>query len=137
MRERSSSLTAKPKETLKKRAAFINAANGVFLARNGFVVQRNRQKPVAALDGTDARVGFTVTRKIGNAVVRNRIRRRLKEAIRHTDDGLFDADHDYVLIGRQPALTIDFNSLCADIEYALKKLARGEGRTSRPYKRRK
>jgi len=138
------------KDVIKKRAAFLNAAKGHYIPRNAFVMQCNIkvgartdvQAAAARLEGSkpqdskpqvaNPRVGFTVTRKVGNAVVRNRVRRRLREAVRHTDVRLFEAFHDYVLVGRSPALEIEFPDLCADIEATLKKFSRGQGKVSRP-----
>ncbi|MEP3630576.1 MAG: ribonuclease P protein component [Hyphomicrobiales bacterium] len=124
---------------MKKRAAFLNAAKGVFMPRKSFVMQRNEQSD--ASDETDSslldpRVGFTVTKKVGNAVIRNRVRRRMREAVRVTSSELFQNGHDYVLVGRKEALSVEFNTLCADIESTLKRLARGEGKPARPYKTR-
>lgn len=119
------------KDILKKRAAFIHAAKGHYIPSSAFVMQRNvKAEPSNSHFG----VGFTVTKKVGNAVVRNRVRRRLREAIRLTDDRFFEDSHDYVLVGRADALSIEFPALCADIETTLKKLARGEGRKARPRK---
>ena len=50
------------------------------------------------------RVGFTVSRQVGNAVERNRVRRRLREMVRLATAGSLHAGHDYVLIGRRAAL---------------------------------
>ena len=55
-----------------------------------------------------ARVGFTVTKKVGNAVVRNRIRRRLKEAVRVHAAGDMQPGNDYVIVGREEVLTAPF-----------------------------
>src|SRR5258708_38226079 len=57
------------------------------------------------------RVGFTVPRKVGNAVVRNRVRRRLREAARLVMPGQARPDLDYVLVGRQATLARDFIAL--------------------------
>lgn len=119
------------KNILKKRAEFINAAKGHYIPRRAFVMQRNAIKGERR---DQFGVGFTVTKKLGNAVLRNRARRRLREAISHTDDRLFEKSYDYVLVGRSDALTIEFSSLCADIETTLKKFTRGEGRQARPRK---
>ncbi|MEM8797731.1 MAG: ribonuclease P protein component [Pseudomonadota bacterium] len=122
---------------MKKRAAFLNAARGVFLVRPGFVLQRN-YKSIDSKDGSDpAEIGYTVTKKVGNAVVRNRVKRRLKEAVRHLDPALFEPGYDYVLIGRHNTLTLAFKVLCTDMESALKKLSRGGGRPARPDTRQK
>jgi ribonuclease P protein component len=68
------------------------------------------------------RVGFTVSRKVGNAVVRNRVRRRLREIARLVIPGHARADLDYVLVGRQGALERDFTKLQQELVEALKRL---------------
>ena len=68
------------------------------------------------------RVGFTVSRKVGNAVVRNRVRRRLREAARQVIPGQARSDLDYVLIGRQAAMARDFTALRQELLDALKRL---------------
>ena len=104
---------------LTRRAEFLRAAaKGRKAPMPGMVLQalpRDDQGP--------ARVGFTVTRKIGNAVIRNRIRRRLKEAARlvlaeHTVAGV-----DLVLIGRAATRARDFAALRDDLRRALAKAA--------------
>ena len=75
-------------------------------------------------DGDPAmRVGFTVTKKIGNAVVRNRMKRRLRALARETlpEYGIPGADH--VLIGRAGGIERDYASLAAELKRALKKVA--------------
>jgi ribonuclease P protein component len=69
------------------------------------------------------RVGFTVTKKIGNAVVRNRMKRRFRALAREIliDQGIAGADH--VLIGRAGGIERDYASLAADLKRALKKVA--------------
>ena len=68
------------------------------------------------------RVGFTVSRKVGNAVVRNRVRRRLREIARQVIPLEARSGLDYVLIGRQAALTRDFAVLRRELQEALKRL---------------
>jgi ribonuclease P protein component len=69
------------------------------------------------------RVGFTVTKKIGNAVVRNRMKRRFRALAREIlpEKGIAGADH--VLIGRAGGIERDFASLAAELKRALKKVA--------------
>ena len=73
-------------------------------------------------DGGPARLGFTVTRKIGNAVVRNRTRRRLKEAARLLLRERPVAGVDLVLIGREATRARDFADLIDDFRRALDKV---------------
>jgi ribonuclease P protein component len=86
----------------------------------GFVLQI---APVPAdLSLASVRVGFTVSRKVGNAVVRNRVRRRLREVARLVIPSQARADLDYVLVGRQGALGRDFAKLQLELVEALKRL---------------
>ena len=105
-------------ERLKRRADFLHlAASGRKAPMPGVVLQ-------AAARGDDGpvRVGFTVTRKVGNAVIRNRTRRRLKEAARLLlrDEPLRGVD--LVLIGRDKTRDRPFEALQGDLRRALAKV---------------
>jgi ribonuclease P protein component len=93
----------------------------------GFVLQA-RHRPG---DDRAVGVGFTATRKLGNAVVRNRARRRLREAVRLVLPGPARAGTDYVLVARPGALTCALTQLTADLATALaalgRRLERGRG----------
>ena len=86
----------------------------------GFVLQVAPAPP--GLDLPVVRVGFTVSRKVGNAVARNRVRRRLREIARMIIPEQAQTDLDYVLVGRQGALARDFAKLRQELVEALKRL---------------
>lgn len=114
---------------LKKRADFVAAAKGRRQHQRSFVLQARERDP--AFEGETARVGFTVTKKVGKAVVRNRIRRRLREVARLTEPSAFAPVCDYVVAARREALTASFEDLRGEFLRALKKINRaGESRPS-------
>ena len=86
----------------------------------GFVLQAAPIPPDTALPSV--RVGFTVSRKVGNAVVRNRVRRRLREVALQIIPGQAQTGLDYVLVGRQGALKRDFAVLKNELVEALRRL---------------
>ena len=116
-------------QRLKKRKDYVKVARGARTPRRGFLLQSIR-RPEGVVDGAeaDARFGFTVTKKMGNAVVRNRIRRRLKEAVRLAGAAVADPGRDFVLLGRRPALDMTFSDLVADVVGAVRSAA-STGRT--------
>ena len=96
----------------------------------GFVLQTAPLPPELAVPVV--RVGFTVSRKVGNAVVRNRVRRRLREIARQVIPETARADYDYVLVGRQGALGRDFLAMRAELHEALRRLKALAAPTSAP-----
>jgi ribonuclease P protein component len=104
-------------ERLLRRRDFLAAAKGRSVPQGGILLQSRKRDDQGA-----ARVGFTCTKKLGNAVTRNRIRRRIKEAARLVMAGQAQAGHDYVLVGRQSAENRGFEALKKDIISALSKL---------------
>src|ERR1700690_1195885 len=89
---------------LRRRADFQRAARGKRPQAESFALQ-SRARAKAEVGEASPRVGFTVTRKIGGAVERNRIRRRLKAALAAASAIAPNAHSDYVLVARRPALT--------------------------------
>jgi ribonuclease P protein component len=114
-------------QVIAKRADFLAANRGIRVAQPGFVLLAYPN------EGRDTRYGITVTKKIGNAVVRNRMKRRFRELLWAAlpERGL--PDHDHVLIGREGGIERDFASLAAELDHALARAAQGKGdRRRRP-----
>lgn len=120
--------------TIKRSSEFQRLRGGLRVANASFVIESRPRKamPVAAalevdpqragkhadqaalaaIEGSHCpRFGFTVTRKIGNAVIRNRIRRRFKEALRLLEPGIIAPGHDYVVIARPGVIEQPFADL--------------------------
>jgi ribonuclease P protein component len=110
-----------PMQRLLRRRDFLAAARGRSRALQGAVVQLRRRA-----DDGPPRVGFTVTSKLGGAVRRNRIRRRLKEAVRLAAAIHFRAGCDYVIVGRAATVDRPFAKLIGDIISAVDYLHRPE-----------
>ncbi|MEO1969505.1 MAG: ribonuclease P protein component [Sphingomonadaceae bacterium] len=106
---------------MRKRADFLAANRGLRVARPGFVLL------ALPNGGRGKRYGITVTKKIGNAVVRNRMKRRFRELLRSAlpERGL--TDHDHVLIGREGGIERDFQALAGELDAALSRAAAGKG----------
>ena len=111
---------------IRKRADFLAANRGLRVARAGFVLLARPN------GGQGKRFGITVTKKIGNAVVRNRMKRRFRELLRDALplEGL--ADHDHILIGRAGGVERDFAQLRTELSAALERAASGKGDRPRP-----
>lgn len=115
-------------ERLKKRAEFLRVAG----TRRKWVTQglilqgapRPGIKPDTEYAGEDrlARVGFTVTKKVGKAVVRNRVRRRLRAVADQLMSEMALPGWDYVVIGRQQTIDRDFEKLVDDMRFALRRI---------------
>ena len=106
-------------QTLKKRSDFLAAAEAARQSTKSMTVQaRNRN------DGRgDIRVGFTCSKKVGNAVARNRAKRRLREIARLILPISGQPGHDYVLIGRaNVTATTDFAAMQTELAQSLQKL---------------
>jgi len=114
---------------LTRRADFLAANRGLRVARPGFVLLAYPN------DGQGIRYGITVTKKIGNAVVRNRMKRRFRALLREAlpQGGL--PDHDHVLIGREGGIERDFGRLREELAIALSRAVAGKG--DPPRRRRK
>lgn len=115
-------------ERLRKRADFLACAKGEACARGALLVQARFR----ADDSDLVRAGFTATRRIGGAVVRNRAKRRMREAARAVLPGLARAGCDYVFIARGGAPTRPWPRLLDDMKSALIRLAGDPGADHQP-----
>lgn len=99
------------------RAAAKAAARGAKAPAGAFILQARAREDAGAI-----RVGFTVSRQVGNAVERNRVRRRLREVVRLAPVAGFRQGHDYVLIGRRAALATPFGDMVRQFDAALSRI---------------
>lgn len=112
-------LSCPPVAILRNRADFLRAARALRRGTDGMLVQARHRD-----DGDPTiRVGYTCSKKIGNAVARNRVKRRLRAVVAESLLPGAQSGWDYVLVGR-PGVTIDrdFQALKGDLIYALRKI---------------
>ncbi|MGA8953613.1 MAG: ribonuclease P protein component [Xanthobacteraceae bacterium] len=117
---------AEQMERLKRRTDFKAAAKGARAPAGAFVLQARCRIQEGQEDGRESshpvRVGFTVSRQVGNAVERNRVRRRLREMVRLAPTATLRPGHDYVLIGRRTALGADFADMTRQLDAAIRRI---------------
>lgn len=123
--------------TLKKRQEFLRVRGGRRCQNVAFVLEaKPRHDATSGSSGPDSiterelpgpRFGFTITKKIGNAVTRNRIRRRLKHALSQLADEFAMPGFDYVVVGRRRAATQPYSDLKKDLERCLQRVHDPQG----------
>lgn len=110
-------------DILKKRADFLRAARARRAPVAAFLVQARQRSASEDADPDAIRVGFTCSKKVGNAVARNRAKRRLREVARAILPLEGRAGWDYVLIGKaHDTATHPLEAMKADLSRALRKL---------------
>jgi len=121
-------------QTLRKRADFLAAARARRASTPAFTLQA-RQRPDSAAEHAPAalvRIGYTCSKKVGNAVARNRAKRRLRALAAEILPTAGQPGWDYVLIGRpEVTATHPFTQMLADLERALKRVHQPERREPR------
>jgi ribonuclease P protein component len=113
--------------TLKRRADFLRVRGGARCSLTSFTLEAKARPAVAGQADVGPRFGFTVTKRLGGAVVRNRIRRRLREAVRLCAQELARPGYDYVLIAKDGALKRPFLDLLQDVRTALERVHTRQG----------
>ena len=115
---------------LTKRPDFLAAASGRRFHTERMSVQGRLRGGDGIGDGRGLRFGLTVTKKVGHATERNRIKRRLRAAVQEAASGHETANVDVVVIGRRDILTADYGVLIEDLRRALRTVTKPK--TSRP-----
>jgi ribonuclease P protein component len=118
--------------TLKRRSEFQRIRKGARWATPAFVIEaRQRGDEERERASPHPRFGFTITRNVGKAVERNRVRRRLKAAVMSVQGDHARQDFDYVLIARRSALEAAFAALVSDLATALDRVNKAAMRARR------
>ena len=108
-----------PVERMVKRSQYLRVARArKYVASKGLILKFEIKGP--NVGGNRHRVGFTVSKKVGNAVVRNRARRRLKSVVNDVLTSSEERPLDLVLIGRVSTLKRSYDELLGDFRFALK-----------------
>ncbi|WP_294226964.1 ribonuclease P protein component [uncultured Shimia sp.] len=108
---------------LKKRSDFLAASRARKQGTKAMMIQARKRRDDETVDPSLVRVGFTCSKKVGNAVARNRAKRRMREVARAILPAYGKPGWDYVLIGRKDATAArDIQTLQGDLKWALRKL---------------
>jgi len=100
-------------KTIKKRVDFLKVSkNGKKIFTKGFVLQKYKRTMDSEKD--TIRIGFTITKKIGGAVVRNKIKRRFRAIMREIFAKYLKKNYDYVIIANKKSLIMDYKELKSD-----------------------
>ncbi|MBL4863655.1 MAG: ribonuclease P protein component [Rhodobiaceae bacterium] len=118
-------------ERLKARRDFLSTARGTKWAAPGLVLQARRRSKIPAESEAPPRIGFTVTKKVGKAHVRNRVKRRLRAAATEILPLGAKPGYDYVLIGRAGTITRAYCDLKTDLLTALSRVHSKKNHTRR------
>ena len=123
---------------LKKRVDFLNVSkDGFKSSRPTLVLLAKRQEKRGVIPEYSCRVGFTASKKVGNAVQRNRCRRRLRAAVRELMPRLGIDNYDYVVIGKTATVTSRYSWVEKDLRDALLGIAKERKRNLTPLPRKR
>ncbi len=114
-------------ETLKKRTDFLRVAGANRKWVTPTIVVQTCVQPEK--DNETIRIGYTASKKVGNAVRRNHAKRRMREVVKKVMTVSAEKNHDYVLIARKEIAELPFNELIRDLKWALKRLHKTAGKS--------
>lgn len=101
-------------KTIKKRVDFINVSKkGKKKFTKGFILQQYK-RDLSSKENT-ARIGFTITKKIGGAVIRNKIKRRFRSIIKEVVNNHLKKNYDYVIVANKKSLAMNYQDLKNDV----------------------
>ena len=110
-------------QTIKKRRDFIKGNNAPYAAMPSVVVQIYLRTDELMKTDDSIMMGITCSKKVGNAVTRNRAKRRLREAGKIVLNGIGSKKTNYIFIARKTmTVTVKFTDLCRDIKAGIKKI---------------
>ena len=110
-------------ESLKQRKEFLKVAKGLRWRTKGFLIQGIRRETDES--NQTIRIGITCSKKLGNAVTRNRAKRRLRHLAQKTLPHCGEPGWDYVMIGfKDTTVNLDFDKMNKDLIWALTKMHR-------------
>ncbi len=133
LENKSHKISAQEISTLRNRADFLRlAASGRKWVSKGMIVQMAKMPQQDEQDISGIRVGYTASKKVGNAVKRTRAKRRLREVVRRILPDRGRKGHDYVLIARPATVTLPFDQLIRDFNWCLKRLNAGPDQNTPP-----
>jgi|TARA_R110002124_G_scaffold85873_2_gene222398 ribonuclease P protein component len=114
----------RPIEVIRKRADFLAANRGKRFVTANFVLLAHKRRDTHPIPEQTIRFGITVTKKIGNAVARNRMKRRFRALLAQALPGHGITGVDHIMIGRKADTEADFATMKADLEKGLNHLAK-------------
>tara|TARA_B100000029_G_scaffold499692_1_gene570432 strand:- start:4747 stop:5091 length:345 start_codon:yes stop_codon:yes gene_type:complete len=108
-------------KTIKKRVDFIKISKkGKKIFTKGFILQKYKRNIEDKIENNITRIGFTITKKIGNSVLRNKIKRRFRAITKEILNNYLKKNYDYIIIANKKSTTMDYKELKNDLIKILK-----------------
>jgi ribonuclease P protein component len=112
--------------TIKKREDFVRASNSnlKYFSKNVIVIVQKIEEQDSIIDNETYHIGYVVTKRVGNAVIRNKIKRRLRHIIRDNYKTLMENGFHYVIIAKSNIKNSKFGDIERDVKFCLKNLSK-------------